>query len=65
MTTDALLQYIAVAIIVVTVIVVAIRYIYRLVKSNDATKCSACPLSDCCNKKNTLDKHNCNERKAS
>ncbi len=65
MTTDTLLQYIAVAIIVVTVIVVAIRYIYRLVKTNDATTCSDCPLSDCCNKKNTFAKHNCNEKKAS
>ncbi len=62
MATDVLLQYIAVAIIIIIATAVAIRYIYQSVKSSDDS-CRGCALSGCCNKKNTLAKHNCNDKK--
>lgn len=61
MATEAILQYVAVAIIVITAIIVAIRYIYRMAKSNDVT-CGGCPLSDCCNKKNSAARHKCPDK---
>ena len=61
MATHALLQYIAVAIITAIAIIVAIRFICRLFKS-DGNACSGCALADQCNKKSSATSQNCHEK---